>query len=422
MILVEKHDYKRGHRFFDELDDLCFKSKNIYNSTLYHVRQHFFKTHMETGKGEYLSFNKINKLAKELMFDDYTALPAKVAQQTQRNVDQNFRSFFALLHTNPHMARIPKYLPKDGRFVVTYTKQAVSFKNRNVPEGYVWLSGTNILIKTKVDDVQSVRVVPKSDCITVEICYNVTEKEWQGNGRYASIDLGVDNLATIVSNVFAPILFRGRKLRSINHYYSKKIASLQSRHKRKTHTKRMKSITRKRNNKVNDFMHKASRMIANHLAENRICTLIVGYNKGWKQDANMGKVQNQGFEQIPFLKFVQMLEYKCALLGIKVVRQEESYTSKCSFIDGDYIPTFGIDGDKLCASGRRITRGLYRTASGLLIHADINGAYNIMRKALSQNAQQDAYLRGYCLQVCSTPSVFTVKHGDIDFYMSHATI
>lgn len=407
MILVEKHDYKRGHRFFSELDELCFKSKNLYNSTLYHIRQHFFNTKHECGKGEYLSFTKINKLSKELMFDDYTALPAKVAQQTQRIVDQNFRSFFALLKSKSQKAKIPNYLAKDGRFIVTYTKQAVSFKNRNVLDGYIRLSGTDILIKTKVDNVQSVRIVPKKDCITIEICYNVAEKKWEDNGRYASIDLGVENLATVVSNVFSPILFRGRKLRSINHYYSKKIATLQSKHK--SLTKYMRSITRKRNNKVNDFMHKSSRMIVNHLVENRICTVFVGYNKGWKQDTNMGKEHNQGFGQIPFLKFVQMLEYKCNLLGIKVLCQEESYTSKCSFLDGDYIPTFGINDGLLSISGKRIKRGLYRTSSGMLINADINASYNIMKKALNQNAQQNASLRGYCLQVCSTPTVLTVK-------------
>lgn len=410
MILVERHDFNRGHRFFVELDELCYKSKNLYNATLYHVRQHFFKTKMETGKGEYLSFNKINKLSKSLMFADYTALPAKVAQQTQRIVDRNFKSFFALLKKKSKSAQIPKYLAKDGRFVVSYTKQAVSFKNRNVTDGYVRLSGTEILIRTKVDNIQAVRIVPKKDCITVEICYNVAEKEWCDNGRYASIDLGIDNLAALVSNVFSPVLVRGRKILSINHYYNKRMAELQSKHGCKSQTKRMRILTRKRNNKVNDFIHKASRMIVNHLAENRICTLFVGYNMGWKQDTNMGKVNNQNFGQIPFLKFVQMLKYKCTLCGIKVECHEESYTSKCSFLDGDYIPTFGVDDDELCVSGKRIERGLYKSASGMLIHADINGAYNIMRKALSQNAQQDAFLRRYCLQVCSTPSVITVKH------------
>lgn len=407
MILVEKHDFTKNSRHFEELDLMCKKSKDLYNSTLYYVRQHFFKTRDETGHGKYLSFYDVNRQSKEIMHDSYTALPAKVAQGTQKLVDQNFKSFFALLKKKDKKARIPRYLDKDGRQVVQFTKQAISFNNRNVPNGYIRLSGLSFLIKTKVNSVQAARIVPKKGYITVEILYEIKNEPVVENDRYASIDIGVDNLASVTSNVFHPFIVNGKPVKSINHYYNKKLAKLQSKHRNRTH--RMNSITRKRNNKISDYMHKASRMIVNHLAENCIGTLIIGYNKGFKQDTNMGTRHNQNFVQIPFLKFINMLTYKCALKGISVILTEESYTSKCSFLDNDYIPIYGETDDLFNPSGKRVKRGLYTSKSGKLINADINGSYNIMRKYLTKQGVWNEQVRSNCIEVCSAPSVFTVK-------------
>lgn len=405
MILVEKHDYTKLSKHFNELDNLCFLSKNLYNVTLYHVRQHYFQHR------EYLSYNKINKLSNDLFPDDYTALPRKVSQQVQKIVDNNFKSFFNHLKVRKQGERIniPKYLHKvDGRQVVPFTKQAISYNNKNVPNGYIKLSGVSFLIKTKVNNIQFARIVPKHNLITIEIGYEVKESEYINNNNYASIDLGVNNLATITSNVFKPFIVNGKPVKSINHYYNKKIAQLASRHKN-IWTNKMYQITRKRDNKIKDYMHKASRYIVNHLVDNNINNLVIGYNKGWKQDTNTGKRNNQNFVQIPFLTFVQMLEYKCKLVGINVIIHEESYTSQSSFLHQDYIPTYGKDDKINKFSGKRIYRGLYRNQDKTSINADVNGSLNILRKTLIEQEVWNEKLFSDCIKVCSTPSVYTVK-------------
>ena len=403
MILIEKHQYTTGSKHYAELDQLCFLSKNLYNSTLYHVRKHYFETKT------HLSYSKINAISNELFPNDYQALPRKVSQQVQKLVDQNFKSFFQHLKVlkNGEIIRPPKYLDKEkGRQILTYTEQALSYNNRNVPAGYVKLSGVSFLIKTKVSNIKFARIVPNKRYITIEIGYSVPEKIISKCGRYASIDLGINNLATMTSNAMTPKIINGKPVKAINQFYNKQIQHLSS--KQSKWTNRMFAITRKRNNKLNDYMHKASRYIVNQLVESRIDTLVIGYNQGWKQDTNIGKINNQKFVQIPFLSFVNMLKYKCALEGIDVVIQEESYTSKASFLNQDNIPTYG-DGCNPVFSGKRIKRGLYMNQDGTLINADVNGSYNILRKYLIQNEAWNEIVFSDCVEACSTPSVYTVK-------------
>lgn len=405
LILVEKHQFTRHSKHYKELDNLCFLSKNLYNSSLYCVRKYYFEN------GKYLGYSQLNKVSNDLFPGDYQALPRKVSQQVQKLVDQNFKSFFNHLKKKKQGERIniPKYLHKvNGRQVLTYTKQAISFNNRNVPKGYVKLSGLSFLLKTKVDNIQFARIVPSSHYITVEIGYEKKESDPIKNNRYASVDIGVNNLATITSNVFRPIIINGRPLKSINQYYNKIISDLSSRNKN-TWTNKMYSITRKRNNKIDDYMHKASKLLVNHLVENRVGTLVIGHSKGWKQDANMLKKSKQTFIQIPFNKFISMLQYKCKLNGIEVVLQEESYTSKSSFYDQDTIPIFGECDKSYQFSGKRIKRGLYRTKQGITINADVNGSYNILRKYLVSKEAWNENLFSDCVEVCSAPLVYTVK-------------
>ena len=406
MILVEKHQYSKSSKHFKELDNLCFLAKNLYNVSLYYIRKHYFETK------EYLNYTKLNKLSNELFAVDYQALPRKVAQQVQKLADFSFKSFFNHLKVrkpSEHI-NIPNYLDKvNGRQVLTYTKQAISFNNRNVPKGYVRLSGVTFLIKTKVKDIKFARIVPCKNFITVEIGYEQKEKSIDlNNTNYASIDIGVNNLATLTSNMFSPIIVNGKPLKSVNQYYNKVIAHLSSKNKNKWSNK-MFSVTRKRNNKINDYMHKSTSYIVNHLVSNNVGTLVIGHNKCWKQDTMMRKEVKQSFIQIPFNKFIQMLTYKCELNGIKVVLQEESYTSKCNFLLQDYIPTLGIDDSLYKPTGRRIKRGLYKSNCGRIINADVNGSYNILRKYLIKQEAWNESLYSDCVEVCSTPAVYTVK-------------
>lgn len=408
MILVLKHSYKKSHPFYKELDKLCFLSKNLYNSTLYTVRQRYFEIH------KYLNYNAVNKLFTDNKQVDYCALPRKVSKMTQQLVDKNFKSFFALLRLKQkgeydEPINIPNYLDKvKGRQVVHYDKQALSFKAK---EGFIKLSGTNIYIPltndiTK-DIIRYVRIVPKPhNIIDVEIGYKTEVPEIEYNNRIASIDLGINNLATVTSNIFSPFIINGKPLKSINQYYNKHLADLKSFQMlkgNKKSTNRIKALTVKRNNKVTDYMHKATRLITNHLVSNNISLLVIGYNKGWKQDVNMSKKNNQKFVQISFLKFINLLTYKCRLAGITVVTKEESYTSKCSFLDKEPIQKHST------YLGKRVKRGLFRTLNKNYINADVNGSYNIMKKYLITQEAWNENIFSDCVEAYSTPVVFTIK-------------
>ena len=398
MTLVEKHIIKRNNKYFDEIDHICFLSKNLYNSTLYTVRQHYVET------GQYMNYNAVNAIFTKSKQVDYCALPRKVSKCIQMLVDKNYKSFFSKIKTDKN-CKPPKYLDKiNGRQVTMYCKQALSFKKK----GYVKLSGTNVYIKTD-KDAQFVRVVPKNGYYVIEVGYMSLQKDiLPDNGNYASIDLGVNNLATLTSNVFSPIIINGKPLKSINKHYNELVgktkSNLEKTNKRKT-SKRLKAYHRIRDNKINDYFHKASRFIVNHLVSTNVNTLIIGYNEGWKQDTNMRKDDKQNFIYIPFFKFVKILSYKCSLVGIRVIIHEESYTSKASFIHGDYIPTYGVDDSSFNPSGKRIKRGLFLADSNIIMNADVNGSYNIMRKVLIEQAAWNENIFSDCVEVCSTPIV-----------------
>ena len=393
MYLVERHIIKNNK----ELDELCFKSKNLYNRALYLVRQHYFETK------SYLNYFEVNKLMVESKNDDYYALPTKVSKQTLMLLDRNFKSFFSLVKNKQSSnydkpVRIPKYLDKEGRNITVFPKDAVSKKYLN--KGLIKLSSLSIEIPTKKaneSNLVEVRVLPRNNHHVVEVVYKVDEvKPKSDNGRYASIDLGLNNLATVSSNVVKPFIINGRPLKSINQYYNKEKARLQSHLKGNQRTsKRIYSITNKRNNKVKDYLHKSSRKIVNFLVSNNISTLIIGYNEEWKQNINLGRTNNQAFVNIPFYTFINQLDYKCKLEGINVILTEESYTSKCSFLDGETIEKHES------YLGKRIERGLFKSAKGKLINADLNGSLNILRKVVGEFS--------YPIEACSTPLRVTLK-------------
>lgn len=385
MQLVEKHNIKKGSQYYEILDHTCFLSKNLYNATLYQIRQEFINN------GKFINYYTLQKKFQDEKQPDYCALPSKVSQQVMKSVNQAFKSFFnanksykkdkSKFNGKP---KITKYKDKkNGRYMLKYTYQAIS-KTILENEGLIKLSGLEVYIKTnlKYNDICEVRVIPKINSYMVEVVYNKKEIPEKGdNGLYAAIDLGVDNFATMVSNKegFNPIILDGRKAKSYNRLYNKELSKkksiLEKRNKKKT-SKSIKKLTEKRNNRLNDFIHKASRHIVNQLVSNSINTLIVGHNKEWKQDINIGRVNNQNFIELPHSEFIKKLIYKCKLVGIKLIEQEESYTSKCSFLDNEEV----CKHDEY--AGKRIKRGLFKSNNGTLINADVNGAYNILRKCM----------------------------------------
>ena len=386
MYLTERHIIKNN----EELDILCFKSKNLYNKALYLVRQHYFETK------SYLNYYDVNRLMVGSKDVDYYSLPTKASKQTLMLLDRNFKSFFSLIKKKQSgnydkPIRIPKYLDKEGRTIAIFPKEAVSKKY--LKKGLIKLSSLSIAIPTKVTEsnIVEVRVLPRNNHHIIEVVYEIEDKKVKSdNRRYASIDLGLNNLATVGSNVVKPFIINGRPLKSINQYWNKEKSRLQSLLKgNKKTSKRIESITNKRNNKVKDYLHKSSKYIVNFLVSNDISTLVIGYNEEWKQNINIGKRNNQSFVNIPFYVFIKQLEYKCKLEGINIILTEESYTSKCSFLDNESVEKHES------YLGKRVKRGLFRSAKNKIINADLNGSFNILKKAVGEFQ--------YPIEVCSTP-------------------
>ena len=390
MQLVEKHIINRNNEFFSECDDLAFKTKNLYNSCLYVVRQAYIKDKTNL-------LYELHNLMKNT--EDYKALPAKVASTVLLMVQHNFKSFFkanAEYYSNPSKfkgrPRLPKYLDKEkGRFVVSYTNQAISkkiFKTSNK----IKLSQSIIEFRTKITDfkqINCIRIIPRLDYYVIEVIYTISDTEIKpDNNRYMSIDLGVNNLATLTSNVkrINPIIINGKPLKSINQFYNKRLSHYQSVLEKRNHSKtskRTRKITNNRANKIDNYLHKASKEIVSLASSNNLNTIIIGKNDGWKQETNMTKSVNQTFVNIPHSRFIQMIQYKCEIEGISVILQEESYTSKASFLNLDFIPVYGSSNKDHEFSGYRKSRGLYKIKDeSTLINADVNGSYNIMRKAI----------------------------------------
>lgn len=380
MQFVERHIIKSSHQAYEEIDRISFLSKNLYNAGLYAIRQYFFKT------GKFLNYRTLQKEFQNRNNPDYYALPTKVSQQILMVLERNFKSFFEALKAykkNPkrfkERPKIPKYKHKTkGRNLLVYSIQSIS--KLFLKKGFVKLSQANVSMKTKQTKIAQVRVVPQATCFVVEIIYKRAPKKNKNLNQkhFAGIDIGLNNLGAVTSNKagFQPFLINGRPLKSMNQFYNKQKAKLQSLlPKGQYSSQKIKRLTFKRNCKVADYLHKASRQMVNELVQEKIGNLVIGKNDGWKQSIYIGKKNNQNFVQIPHAKFIEMLTYKVELEGIKVITREESYTSKCSFLDREPIKKHRK------YKGRRIKRGLFRSAEGHLINADINASYNIIKKA-----------------------------------------
>ena len=385
MRLVEQHILKSNNKHYKEINDLCHKSKNLYNATLYAVRQYFFETN------KYLSYNSIDKQFRETNNIDYRSLPIQTSQQIMRIVDKNFKSFFKLLNLKRNnnynkKVQIPHYLDKNSTFILVYTAQQLGKK---LQSGIIRLPLTDIEFTTNKRNIKQVRFIPKSNYIVMEIVFDIKESELKAdNSNYSGIDLGINNLATVTSNTAQSYIINGKPVKSINQYYNKKKAHLQSQLKNKRTSNRIQKLTLKRNCKIKDYFHKSTSYIVNQLVSDSINTVVIGHNKDWKQDTDMGKRNNQLFTSIPHSMFINMLKYKCRLKGINIICIEESYTSKSSFLDNDRIPC--LSDKDISFSGKRLKRGLYRSKNGILINADINGSYNIIRKVVGDVVLQPA--------------------------------
>ena len=391
MQLTERHLIKPNHELYKALDNLTFKAKNLYNHGLYLYRQSYFE-HKKNPKTPVLSWADIDKSLRKLGHDDIRALPSKVANAVLKNLGENISSYWKLvsLKREGRLAQKPKlpgYLHKnDGRYPVSFNYQTFGKKRGANNELFLCPKGINLPIPTKVDNPKLVRIVPSHNNFIIEVVYDAQERAPKSTSKYAGIDLGVDNFATITfSTQNKPLIIKGLELKSVNQGYNRLIAKAQS--LLPVSQKTSKSIHRlwsRRSWILRTRIHQMTAFLATLFDEMQIEKVFIGKNTGWKQNLPFGKKVKQHFAYLPYETFIKQLQYKCKLRGITVITQEESYTSKASFLDNDSIPVYG-DAENPKFSGRRTKRGLYRSRDGQLINADVNGSYNIMRKGLKDN-------------------------------------
>ncbi|GHO50400.1 RNA-guided endonuclease InsQ/TnpB family protein [Ktedonospora formicarum] len=394
MQLVERHLIRQHDARFALIDQAAFASKNLYNQANYHVRQAFLH------EGTYLPYPAIFHRLKH--HDAYCALPRKVSNAILIALHHNWRGFFEGMKAYRQdptafigRPKIPGYLDKTkGRFLLVYEKKALG-KRAFKRTGTLVPSGLPIEIATQLpwEVIRQVRIIARADGYMVEVVY---EREIQpaavNPALRAAVDVGVNVLAAITSDKpgFVPRLVSGKPLKSLNQGYNKERAKQQQRlaHEKRWTSRHLDRVTTKRNRRVDGYLHTASRRIIDLLVSEGIGTLVIGKNPLWKQEVRLGRRNNQQFVQLPHARFLEQLTYKAQLVGIRVILQEESYTSKASYPDGDPIPSYEASAaEKQVFSGKRVARSWYRAGDGRLIHADLNGSYNILRKSSSDPLQ-----------------------------------
>lgn len=381
MDLTEKEIIYSMDARFDFIKELCHLSKNLYNASLYDVRQYYFETK------SYRTWQSQRPIFTKNHNTDYYALQSHLAGEVLMQVGRQFIGFFN--NKTNKKKRIPKYKDKNGYNVVTFPKITISKQNEFDEDTQLYTytlckRSYNLKIKSTKSNIKMVKFV-YDEVNDVIKCYKIYEVEQpklkKDNSRYFSIDLGLNNIVSIYNNIgIRPLLYNGRPIKSINQYYNKTNAKLRAELPTNVKTSnRLKQLSFKRNNKIDYEMHKISTHIINEAVKNNISKIFIGNNVGWKTEINMGRRNNQNFVNIPHTKLISQLLYKGLMNGIDVIVTEESYTSKASFFDKDQLPIYG-ESDNHKFSGKRIKRGLYRDSKGNLWNADLNGAANIMRK------------------------------------------
>ena len=392
---VERHWIKENHELYLICDELTFKAKNLYNAGLYQIRQSFFEQR-KSNDGENHSILSWITLKSKFVREkqgDMLALPSKVSGDILKSLGNNISSYYKLLKcfydksntSVVHKPRLPKYLHKvDGRYVVEFNSQTISRKRGENGEIIICPKDLNLIIPTKVDNPKCIRIVPKQGAFVIEVIYEVEESPLKHTNNFAAIDLGINNLASVTfSNGINPLLVNGQKIKSINQGYNRLIAKAQSKLPKKQRTsKHIHRLWRNRETKLQNELHHITSFLSQYFDEMCIEKVFVGKNTGWKNNVSLGKKMNQKFVHIPFNTFISQLKYKCLIKGIEVIEQEESYTSKASFVDNDDIPVYGKLNHEPQFSGKRIYRGLYETKDRFRLNADINGSYNILVKGL----------------------------------------
>ena len=352
------------------------KSKNLFNHANYIFKQQLQNSYFTS------AYELMDMLRHH---PTYTQLPSHSAQQTIKFLVKSWKGYFKALKSyklNPEkfqeIPKPPKYKRKNGFHILYFTSNQV-----RIDEGYVIFPKLiGLKVKTRLNVlIKQARIIPKGSSFLLELVYDRKSNALRPSKNIMAIDFGIDNIIAAVSNVTQPFLIKGKVLKSVNQLFNKKKAKLTSIYKLQNpglkylpYGKRMKHLLDKRYKRVEDLLHKISRAFVNYCISNNIDTVVIGYNEGWKQQVKMGKKNNQNFVNIPFLNLMRKIEYKSADVGIRIIRNEESYTSKCSFLDNEEIRKHSS------YMGKRVKRGVFQSSTGCRINADFNGAGNIGRK------------------------------------------
>lgn len=376
------------------LAEMCRYSNNLYNVALYNIRQYYFS------EKKFLTYESNYHECK--VNENYRLLQAGVAQQTLKVADRSFKSFFNLVKKAKSVEyrfqdiKIPHYREKGGMFVLVLSTNAINIKDGflQIPMSRAFSKAHDgklikIAFPERLADkkIKEVRIIPifKGQYFKIQYVYEQAEQNLNlSQDNALAIDIGLENFATCITTIGTSFIMDGRKLKSINQYWNKRKARLQSiadKQKNKS-TKLIQSITTKRNNRAKDYVRKTSRYIVNYCIDKNIGTIICGYNSDFKRSINLGKMTNQQFTQISFGSLREQLSILCEQYGMRYIEQEESYTSKASFLDLDEIPVYNPEQPYTGKfSSKRIHRGLYRYSDGRIANADLNGAANIMNKS-----------------------------------------
>lgn len=400
---------------------LLNKAKNVYNEGLYMTNLYYENT------GKNLGYVEINNNSHKI--NNWKYLVHENNIQILRNLEKNFKSFFSLYKKYPDKGyKPPKYKKYHSQMYITYNQgfgtlyKTGYFQARTTIDFREKYGSPNIRIKIpkfiieKYYSINEIRIYPKGyKKFEAQIIYTISElynkyyfKEIElDESKFLGIDLGLNNLATCISNSNLPFIINGKSIKSINQWYNKRVSKLKSKlpkcktkngtTKQVSWSKQLQNLTEKRNNRINDYIHKASKMIVDYCVSNRISKIIIGKNKDWKKQINIGKINNQNFVSIPFNSLIFKIQYKAERYDIKVIIREESYTSKASFIDNDPIPDKYYENEKFIFVGKRDGRN-YHTQKGYVVNADLNGAANIVRKEIKLSEEDERILKSILLK------------------------
>lgn len=376
MKLVERIVIKKNDGRIPALIDVCKKANNLYNVVLYRLRQAYFN------KEKFITYNQMDKILRNENQVDYKALLSHTSQQVIKEVYKNWnvswlqiKQYIKNSESFSGKPDLPRYLNSGGLHIAPFTNQQVKLKKNGIIK---FPDKVNIKsIKSTVNNLCQLWIQPGSNRFTINIIYNKDINNLKlDQERFISLDMGVSNIATQINNAgLKPFIISGSQIKSFNQWFNKRKAKLQSKLPKGQFTsKQIKELYNHRYWWMQDKMHKISRIIINYCIKNNIGTIVVGKNKEWKTGINLGSVNNQNFVFMPIAMLLQKIKYKCEIIGVTYIEQEESYTSKCDALALEPIQKH----DEYL--GKRKKRGLFQSSTGKLINADVNGAINIARK------------------------------------------